>query len=347
MADNKKYFLDLTGLTSLWEKIKANFANKADVQTEFGNLNTTIGGIQRNIQTLDGEIDTANANILAITPKSAANYTAAVELAKTLVPGTIIKVNGAQTVGSSMYVGGFYIVETGGENATIQYVGTSTGSTDEEDALKGRIEALENAAVTSVNYGDGTTTKEYQVVNNNLMIKYDDTYVPNSDSVNALTHKAIAAKFGAIEGVLNTLSGIPKFTVAVVDALPESDISPATIYLVKNTDASTNNLYVEYLYVEKTANEWVWEKLGEQTLDIDNYYTKEDVEGLINNAISSLASKTYVGEAIATATSEILGQVNTAYVKSADLDSLVLTSITEGAVGAGMAITPAQIDALS
>ena len=65
----------------------------------------------------------------------------------------------------------------------------------------------------------------------------------------------------------NQLSAIPKFAISAVSALPTTDISNTTVYLV-NDQNDTNNIYTEYIYVNNA-----WEKLGTATIDLTNYVT--------------------------------------------------------------------------
>lgn len=69
------------------------------------------------------------------------------------------------------------------------------------------------------------------------------------------------------------ISTIPKFDIKVVSALPTSDISTTTIYLLVSTSSKTGNLYTEYIYVNSK-----WEQLGEQTVDLSGYATEAWVE---------------------------------------------------------------------
>lgn len=68
------------------------------------------------------------------------------------------------------------------------------------------------------------------------------------------------------------ISLIPKFLIKPVDALPETDISETTVYLVRNNETD-GNLYTEYIYVNG-----VWESLGSQSVDLTGYYTKEEID---------------------------------------------------------------------
>lgn len=75
------------------------------------------------------------------------------------------------------------------------------------------------------------------------------------------------------EEVNHLVSEIPKFAIEVVDALPTTDISTTTIYLLKTSTTEEGNLYTEYIYVKGT-----WETLGTQKLDLSNYYNKQEVD---------------------------------------------------------------------
>lgn len=77
---------------------------------------------------------------------------------------------------------------------------------------------------------------------------------------------------------------IPKFSIEVVNSLPTQDISETTIYLVRNT-SQQDDLYTEYIYVNNT-----WEILGAQSVDLSNYYTKSEIDDMIGDIETLLAS---------------------------------------------------------
>ena len=105
--------------------------------------------------------------------------------------------------------------------------------------------------------------------------------------------------------------------VSIVDELPTAGISSSTIYLVPNSD----DTYSEYIYVQKSANEWIWEKVGENIISDSSGLPKSEVEELINAAIVELKD-------------DILDTM----VSKSELDDSVLTSINYGSVGKGMSI---------
>ena len=80
---------------------------------------------------------------------------------------------------------------------------------------------------------------------------------------------------GAIDDLKDLIDLLPKFDIEVVQTLPTSDISETTIYLVPAQKTGSRDLYSEYIYVNNT-----WELLGVQRVDLDNYYTKSEVNAL-------------------------------------------------------------------
>lgn len=102
-------------------------------------------------------------------------------------------------------------------------------------------------------------------------IRVNGTVIQPSDKVvdlEVLVASDLANYYTAAQ-VDSKISTIPKFGIKVVTALPGTDISETTVYLVKSGSES-QNLYTEYIYANGT-----WEKLGEQKVDLTNYVTKQ------------------------------------------------------------------------
>ena len=74
---------------------------------------------------------------------------------------------------------------------------------------------------------------------------------------------------------INSGSTTPKFNIKVVDELPTTNISKTTIYLLRTGDEE-DNMYSEYIYVNND-----WELLGTQKLDLSNYYTKQEIDTML------------------------------------------------------------------
>lgn len=314
MADTQKYFLDLVGLTKLWSKIKASFADKEQTQASIDNINGNIQTLDERIQIVDNDVNNLETTVLTIAPREVNYYYEAIEASKELAVGTPINVRLPETSADdptpSGYSTGIYMVVASG---VIKYISTSDGDADASDitALGNRVTSLEDTVVKSAEIIDEKGTQlgqSFSVTDNVLLIAHDDTFDINSESVKALTHRAVAAKFRNIE---NTLTQIPKFKVAVVDELPTDEISLSTIYLVRNTNVSDNNLFTEYIYVETVKDNpettdvdesrYSWEKLGEQTLVIEDIVTQNQLNNAINTALSEYSKTADIRDMISEA----------------------------------------------
>lgn len=340
MAETKKYFLDLSGLQSLWNKMKDTFASKGDVEAFGGQIST----INENIANLEKDIADSEALTLYYAPKEAVNYSDAISKVNAdpavISAGSIIVVGADEVIDGVTYKEGFYIVDT---DRSLHYIGTTVGGTDADIAdLRSRIAELESQIIKTglITTPDGTTLSAITISNNSLLMVYDDAVVANSDSVNALTHKAVAAKFGELEGMI---SNLPKFNIEPVEVLPESP-SLNTIYLLKNSNEQSNNLYTEYIYVQGKG----WEKLGEQTIVLDDYVTKEFLTTTINDALKTYATVAQLESTKAEIKEEVLETVAATYATQEMLagfmtESEIIASIQEGNIGDAITITEDQI----
>lgn len=89
---------------------------------------------------------------------------------------------------------------------------------------------------------------------------------------------AAAVREAVAESKLYTdqeISKLLSFNIEIVDTLP-ADPDTHTIYLVPKTLYEPNNGYFEYIYVDNK-----WELLGDTTIDLSDYYTKDEVNYLI------------------------------------------------------------------
>ena len=83
----------------------------------------------------------------------------------------------------------------------------------------------------------------------------------------------------------NKISAIPKFDIKVCEALPDSNISKTTVYLLNGKKEDTNNIYDEYIYVNSK-----WEMLGSQSLDLSGYATTEALNAVKADLSSTATS---------------------------------------------------------
>ena len=76
-----------------------------------------------------------------------------------------------------------------------------------------------------------------------------------------------------------------RLLIKIVDELPTSDISTSTIYFLKRKKEPgisqyESDVYDEYIYVDAT-----WELIGNTYVDLSDYYTRSQVEVVIDNKI--------------------------------------------------------------
>lgn len=158
-------------------------------------------------------------------------------------------------------------VESGGIKSYIDQV-----------SLEGKVDLSGYAKTSDVDSKINTAKSELQnSINTSKQDKltFDDTPTANSDN---------PVKSGGIKNYVDgQVSKIPKFSIAVVDQLPTSDISTTTIYLLKESKTDTQNIYAEYIYVNNA-----WEILGTQKVDLSGYVKTADLETKLNKKQDTL-----------------------------------------------------------
>lgn len=70
---------------------------------------------------------------------------------------------------------------------------------------------------------------------------------------------------------------------AIVETLPETDISMNTIYMVLKESGGENDIYNEYINVDGTPEGW--EFIGNSSIDLSNYYTKDQVDQMLDGYV--------------------------------------------------------------
>ena len=78
------------------------------------------------------------------------------------------------------------------------------------------------------------------------------------------------------------------FDVQVVQELPATG-DAHTLYFVPSANPQTQNIYDEYLYTN-----YQWEQVGSTSVDLSDYYTKTQVDTLLDDKVSDYYTKTQV-----------------------------------------------------
>lgn len=178
-----------------------------------------------------------------------------------LVSGTNIKtINNESLLGS-----GNISIQGGGTGTDVQINGSSIVSNDVADI---QVEGTYNASTNKIATMSEIPTKVSDLSN-------DSGFITNT--VNNLTNYYTKTNTYTKTEIDNLISAISTLDIEVVQTLPTQDISTTTIYLVPKTP-STNDAYDEYIYVNNS-----WEHIGSTEVDLTNYYTKTQTDGLLNN----------------------------------------------------------------
>lgn len=160
--------------------------------------------------------------------------------------------------------------------------GRHTVSITDKDGVKSFVVKDGSALDTSAFY-------DKEEVDTKLSTKADITDIPvnlsafNNDSdfitntVSNLVNYYTKSDTYTQAEVNQLVSNINKLTSKIVDELPTTDISPSTIYLIKQPDS---NVYMQYMYIDNGFAE-----LGSTQMDLTDYVTSQKLtEELIKKA---------------------------------------------------------------
>lgn len=181
-------------------------------------------------------------------------------------------------------IGQFYITNGGGGDMTkAVYDINNNGIVDKATADKEGNDILQTYATKSA-LNEMSTSFGNEIASNTLRIGNLESAGYITRSVADLANYYLKSETYTKQEVIALCDEIPKFAIEVVNALPTQDISETTIYLVRNTSQQAD-LYTEYIYVNNA-----WEILGAQSIDLSNYYTKTEIDDMIGDIETLLAS---------------------------------------------------------
>jgi len=189
------------------------------------------------------------------------------------------------------------LVNDSGFIADVNYVHTDNNFTN---ALLSKLNGIESGAEVNL-INKITVNGVEQAISNKTVALTVMTNTVN-DLVNYYTKSETYTK----TEVNGLISAIPKFAIEVVNALPTTDISTTTIYLLRNTETTGSNLFEEYIYVNNQ-----WELLGSQDIDLSDYVTTEDLNTALASYVTSTNLSTILQGYVTTTMWNTLGAVAT------------------------------------
>ena len=105
-------------------------------------------------------------------------------------------------------------------------------------------------------------------------------------SLNAINNESTGILAQSKEYTNQQIALQTHLSFSIVSNLPTSDISTSTIYLKPISGGSSPSAYEEYIYINSK-----WEMIGTTETDLSDYYTKTQVDNLLNNKVDKIGGK--------------------------------------------------------
>ena len=87
--------------------------------------------------------------------------------------------------------------------------------------------------------------------------------------------------------IAEAIANVSQFSLIPVETLPIENIKTNAIYAVPSTQSKLKNARDEYVYINND-----WECIGTTAVELENYYTKEDIDGMLGDVETILATLT-------------------------------------------------------
>lgn len=119
------------------------------------------------------------------------------------------------------------------------------------------------------------------------------------------------------EEVNDLIETINEFELVEVDELPATG-DAKKLYLVPKEDGSSPDVKEEYVWLSTNA----WEKIGETKIDLTNYYTKSEVDNLLDAKQDTLTA----GDNITIASDGTISATDTTYENATTTEAGLMSS---------------------
>ena len=170
--------------------------------------------------------------------------------------------------------------------------GKGLSTNDFTTAYMNKLSGIASGAEVNVqsDWSQTTTTDDSYIKNKPTKLSdftNDSKFITNT--VSNLTNYYTKSNTYTKTEVDNLIATIVTLNILVVQSLPTSSISTTTIYLVPKATSETNNTYDEYINTDGTTQGW--EKIGDTSVDLSNYYTKSQADALLLNKVDKVSGK--------------------------------------------------------
>ena len=279
--DNKYVTLEDKSINITWD---GNTADKV-VSTPVG-LYKVSGNVYNGVDLLGASVSLSDGTTVEVT-----------EFLENNTPATVIAIDNARVViiRQANYKDneGYTYPETGVYFSHISSIYVNSFTKLDVQEIGGTKNFVGEVTVNEPVQDTNPATKKYVDDSTSDKITINDipTELPNPESLTIQVNganldtydgsevKTVNIQAATEEYVKQLISTIQTASFEVVDTLPESDIKSNAIYLVPSNVSGLNNIYDEYIYVNNK-----WELIGNTSIDLSQYATKEYVDDKdINN----------------------------------------------------------------
>ena len=198
-----------------------------------------------------------------------------------------------------------------------------TSSVSSESTAQSQIDSTQNRSLSSLGAASSELGSEVAVLNSEVADKQDILTAGPGITISG--------------NIISSTSGI---SFAVVDALPTTNISTSTIYLLPKLDTDTDDIYDEWGYINNT-----WEHLGNTKIDLSNYYNKTQIDSKFTSQSTIDSTQTRQISSLSQSASELASVVTSQSIAQSQLDST--QNIALGSLSTENSTQASEIESLS
>lgn len=177
------------------------------------------------------------------------------------------KINTCTPTTSGVNVGKVYINATCAEQDTVAYYTKSLRVTINS---AGTACTIDNSSSSVFSLKVVTQNDEQTITGRKTFSTLPETSIAPTENYHIVNKKYVD------DAITAAIAEIDITDREIVQQLPTQDISTKTIYMVPSSTPGTQNIYNEYMYINNA-----WELIGNTAVDLSNYYTKTEVDAMV------------------------------------------------------------------
>lgn len=271
-------------LSQIYNEIEKHDKDPNAHAEKFQNVYNEINDIKYDVSELDSRLDIAESDLTSLNGR-VTNAESDIDELQTAV----------NTISNNLTNKVDKEVQSNGHTGRINNFGDSITNTVGKGAKTSQLHiADDEASLVSI---DGST----ELIATGILVNASDAYIEKFSSsgtvkfpiatqeyvrtTNNLVNYYLKSETYTKQEVLDLIGSVSTLHFEIVEQLPlvgESNV----IYLLPVSESAEGNIYDEYIYVNSA-----WEKIGSTSIDLSNYYTKEEVDELVGRP----ASETVIG----------------------------------------------------